>query len=755
MDFSKKYIREKKRVLKIAQNSLKVLNRVLESRVRNRVFSKENLEKLEELRDIGKSYLKKLEKDSFEIAIVGLEKAGKSTFANAIIESNVLPSAPERCTFTSTKLLYGEDKASILLYSRDEFEKIFLDMLRELEFPINSKTSFETLSLSDFEDFFEELKEKNSNLYNLHLGKSDEEIRDILKYRDLLELSGNEYLFSGEELYSEKFQSYIRGVKRGVETDTSKPRSVKSIRIESSKLSQLQNSVIFDVPGFDSPTKIHERQTSERLKSADAIVLVTNAGDRPNITAPQLDTIRKDSDFDGIKLSEKLFVFGNKMDTAISLEIVENNRRYLENDVVNRYKIAQKHRVFTGSALKYLVETETVERDKYHEKFELESGILEIRNELISYYESDRFEILKRKVSNFSNQIREILLPLLNREDAIRSQNSENIQRSVILRKAFKDIDENLRENLQTLKMELKKEILEGLYFTNRFRDDTNRLEYFEPISGELFDKVEKGVSNSLTTETPVERVNHQIREILHQKYLRDFTTLIKSMTDEKAKEIDEKILVEFLKGLGSDEVRTESIEFINSITKDIAHNEGRFFYLIDRFSRDLFDILLLYPVKSEDRLKKFETSGVEFKFLDNYYNGGDGSLVNLVLSQKDSKSSGKAEDILKNTERSSTKSGVIKEINKDIENLKNILKKGIIRAINLEVAFLNSVDKKIKIILDSILKNGSLESNLFDEFIARVVPKIKRDEFGNIENRVQDGEDILSLIYFIKESEI
>jgi signal recognition particle receptor subunit beta len=758
MDYSKKYIREKRKVSKVLQNILQIGESISESRMNRHLFSESELKKISEIVNRGESYLQKLESDIFEIAIVGLEKAGKSTFANALIDNAVLPSAPERCTFTSTKLVYGEDRAEVILYSEAEFNSIFREMLQDLGYPNGERENFRTMSIEKFDKFFEELKSENPNLYNLHTGKSDEEIREILKYRDSLQLSGERVIFSNEQLSSDEFQSYIRGEKRGVETDTSKPRSVKSVSIESSKLSQMESATIFDVPGFDSPTKIHERQTLERLKNADAIILVTNAGDRPNITASQLDTIRKDSDADGVRLSEKLFIFGNKMDTAHSIDIVENNRSYLINDVVNRYRIAEERRVFTGSALKYLWELGIIDTERYHDRVGVASGVHEIRRELINYYENERFEILKRKVEFAQSELIKIVEKLLQREQSIKLSHNEDSHKNIILRKAFKEIENRLRENLNLLKMELKREILEGLYFTNRFKDDTNRLDYFQPISGDLFDKIESEVSNSLTTETPVERINHRIRETIHQQYLRDFTVLIKSMTDEKAREIDKKILDRFIRGLvGEDgsissELEEESERFISSLTEDIAHNEGRFFYLIDRFSRDLFDILLLYPVKSEDRTKKFETTGVEFKFLDNYYNGGDGSLVNLILTQKESKSSINIPEILKNAVRSSSKNSVIKEINTDIENLKMILKKGIIRAINLEVAFLNSVDKKIKILLDSVYKFESEESQHFDEFIAHSIVKIKHREFSEIEKKIRDGEESLKLFNSLKE---
>ena len=48
--------------------------------------------------------LERLERGEFRIAVVGLEKSGKSTFINAWLESDLLPSDSRRCTFTTTQL---------------------------------------------------------------------------------------------------------------------------------------------------------------------------------------------------------------------------------------------------------------------------------------------------------------------------------------------------------------------------------------------------------------------------------------------------------------------------------------------------------------------------------------------------------------------------------------------------------------------------------------------------------------------------
>ena len=59
---------------------------------------------LEKYRKEADFLQKKLHNDEFEIAIVGLEKAGKSSFSNALMEKNLLPTDDGRCTNTATCL---------------------------------------------------------------------------------------------------------------------------------------------------------------------------------------------------------------------------------------------------------------------------------------------------------------------------------------------------------------------------------------------------------------------------------------------------------------------------------------------------------------------------------------------------------------------------------------------------------------------------------------------------------------------------
>lgn len=72
-------------------------------------------ERLRGLFERNKIILEKLKSREFTVAIVGLEKAGKSTLGNALINSEILPEYTERCTYTTTELRAG-GSLSIAMY---------------------------------------------------------------------------------------------------------------------------------------------------------------------------------------------------------------------------------------------------------------------------------------------------------------------------------------------------------------------------------------------------------------------------------------------------------------------------------------------------------------------------------------------------------------------------------------------------------------------------------------------------------------
>ena len=75
----------------------------------------------------------KLERNTFDVSIVGLEKTGKSTFANACMGIDILPTKDARCTYTATNICYGnDDKAEVKFFSKEEFNENFFVRLNSI-----------------------------------------------------------------------------------------------------------------------------------------------------------------------------------------------------------------------------------------------------------------------------------------------------------------------------------------------------------------------------------------------------------------------------------------------------------------------------------------------------------------------------------------------------------------------------------------------------------------------------------------------
>jgi hypothetical protein len=789
MEYSEQFQQEKENEIKKIEKQNQFVEKLQQANLP--FLSSEENAKLHKIYDKNKTYHHKLSSNEFEIAIVGLEKAGKSTFANALIGNNVLPSAPERCTFTSTRLSYGNDTATVEFYTEKEFNDIFIELLKDIKYPDAEKQHFKIISLSQFESYFNSLEQSNLNLYKNHIGKTDEEIKDIINVRSKLRLDGGTITFSGNQLLTDEFQAYIKGENKG--KDTSKPRSVKRVEVKSSKLQKLDSAIIYDVPGFDSPTKIHERQTIERLKSADAIILITNVGRNPSLVGTQLNIITNNSDADGIPLRDKLFVFGNQLDMANDKDESERNKNTLRDDV-QKYKIAEQKRVFTGSALKYLLNNNIIEKPDFKFNYEINSGIDEIYNELVNYYENERFEILKRKIDANRIELKEILENVLKNGDSDFDPNFAENEKHKISRETAKRIEKNIEDKLKKLKLDLKKEIWENKYFTDNFKKQIEAGEYFKEITEEEIKSAKRNEDDSLTLDTPIERMNQSIRNKLHPKFLEEYIKLIRRITDEKSKEINNSILETFITSIIGNEtvlpdtkemIKKESEKVIEKLSTDIAHNDGRFLYLIERFSRDIFDILISNPLITTDRKNKFREAEMEFSYLDNYYENGNGSLLSMLLvgekksglenikelgiellSLVSSSSGGfnvskkmdtirevatkinnlnqnnskiNIDEIIKDKKRSETEDEVLNEINRDIENLKDILKIAVVPATNLDLVFFNSIDKEIKLLIDSCKNIETENGRMFNEFISKVIPKIKESELSSINQKLEE----------------
>ena len=66
-------------------------------------------------------------------------------------------------------------------------------------------------------------------------------------------------------------------------------------------------------------------------------------------------------------------------------------------------------------------------------------------------------------------------------------------------------------------------------------------------------------------------------------------------------------------------------------------------------------------------------------------------------------------------------------------------MKNAVTPAINLETAFLNAVYKQIKILIDSCQSTNTENSQIFNDFISKIVPKVKSEELNNINQKLEN----------------
>lgn len=607
-------------------------------------------EKLQGLSERNRVILEKLKSREFTVAVVGLEKAGKSTLGNALINSEILPEYTERCTYTTTELRAGEqNEAEITFYTEDEFSKIFRDMLSSVGY--DAAADFRTITPETFSRYWEAVSEDpgKRDLYERHNGKTDEDIITILKgSRTIGELLGRpvkKFLWDNEQGNSE-FQLYITGI-TGYNSDGSAVRSaypyaVKNVVIRSRELGSMSNIVLYDVPGFDSTTELHRKQTELMLREADAIILVTNVGDRPNINSPQLDMLRKVRDQDGIRLRDKTFVFGNKIDMAGNAARARDNDSALRNEA-ERYGIALGARVISGSAKAYLeglglFSPDEIRRGKVNAKSRLDEwgmpdGMHELHGKIQEYYENDRFEVLRKRAENTISETADFLRDLLAKYSPDVLNNFDTGGKFLLMLKGkaaqfdkeANDIGRKYSEQISTAKP-----------FSSQLVEEIEKIFPVSDDFADLVSDIRRGGVADIDGVMQLTSINASLRGRIHLLFMENLVREAAEIVADKQKEIRCELVKKFLSVMGMKEGSEYEEELTQSAGKLFDEllikngEECRFNILIERFSSGLVETLILMPFAEHERLEKVRRTLPELFSLAMYYSMPDNESIDF-----------------------------------------------------------------------------------------------------------------------------
>lgn len=613
------------------------------------VVSAELRKQLKALKTEAETVLRKLRNNEFEIAIVGLEKAGKSTFANALMENNLLPTKDLRCTFTSTQIEYsGDDKddsATVSFYTADEFDKDFKDKLCKLGFPNYERYSFDTIDEKQYLTIYEsEVSDEKKRLYgdSIH-----EDILAIIRNVDSLsELLGRPAIpFGADRINSGELEAYI--------TDEAKARAVKQVVIRSKKLNEMKNAIIFDVPGFNSPTELHKIQTLERMKSADAIIVVAN-GVSPSLTGESLKILRE-SDDEGNPLNDKLFVFANKTEGArdISKNISDTFNEWISKGFVAQ---ANKHRIIFGSALAHLQAAGLDPDDRTLRSFkERESempngdGVEAMRKILADYNENERFEVLKRRINRIKADILKAFSDIRTGNEELAASRSYSAEQVAMVAELIDDIRPSAEKKLLDLKAEIRSYMPTEQPLSKQiitYITDNVTTEHYS-VSDELLDYVKKHTP-FIGNHDDVGRIEATIREMKFKEMYEDFSQNVINIADKHHTEYSAQILDIILDAMGVDTSSPYREELAESLKGEVSafrsdlissdhSNELYYQSLIERFSRYIYQILITSQYSAE-RLREFYDSIDNFYSLSVFYKKPDceDDLAYIDIAPKD-----------------------------------------------------------------------------------------------------------------------
>ncbi|UJR33961.1 hypothetical protein I4U23_021377 [Adineta vaga] len=243
------------------------------------------------------------EKECNTICIIGLEKAGKSTFINALLGFKILPSKIERCTQVKTivKPLVTNDStlfADVEFYNDDEFKDAIDNLYKKQNETDDDFKQRQTLLC--------QLQQKTilpNSLTKYYHTSNDNDRRETIK----------------------ELEIYI--------TDEKYLNIVKHVTFYTNKLPG-ENYILVDVPGCDSPIVEHRLSAIRVVQDADAFLFLTD-GQRPSLTDHQIQLLNEiqHGHFDGMK---RAFGIITKLDSC------QTQMKYQEHYTKAKLELEQK-----------------------------------------------------------------------------------------------------------------------------------------------------------------------------------------------------------------------------------------------------------------------------------------------------------------------------------------------------------------------------------------------------------------------------
>ena len=558
--------------------------------------------------------LERLKKREFRIAVVGLEKAGKSTFVNAWLECDLLPAKGGRCTFTTTQIYSVEHESEQRLEVQAKTEAEFINLLKELE-KAQAQEDINTIRTNEIT--LQQVRTEGNRTFPF---TRLEDIREPLKK------------YVADEKYA---------------------HAVLEARLYTNKLAQAEGIVFYDVPGLDSGLAKHVDEAQEMLSDCDAVILVQRF---TSLREKELEIIKFTEQGDkNVTVADKLFVFLSRIDSLGSAEAMKTHIQEAAQDWLKRANLPN-HRIVSGSAGAYLLlnniageQTKLEIGDTHVIQSHLQrltgiddveilkteaTGMPIIKEKIFDYINTERVAILRKRCEASLNTIistSEEIYRLVSKnhpenpeEAKLFAENNQRVLFAEWWNQKWLIIKADLQKyyDAYIINKALDNLTANSLTQIEKFREGYLEIvdQEMQKLRGETFKKKDTIFLANSNPEFDRMKANFAWREDLYN----DISRLLSNIARQLALELQHESLnlVAYMTSLlwGSDQVKARLIE--NSEDYFLAKLENSLSVLFLRFARPVAEALIRGPVNSDTRNKIIKNLGVDIEIVDNYYSG-------------------------------------------------------------------------------------------------------------------------------------
>ncbi len=557
-------------------------------------------DKIYSLRRDFEKFKEKFEKGIFEVAVVGTESSGKSTFLNALIENDILPRADRRMTYAITQIVYSDTPtAEVHFLTREEFTQKLRQMLAEIGYPNAYEQTLESLRMEEIEKVGEKFSSSEVNSVINDLKSMVNGKREIKRLLDR----------GIETMSPEQARSFI--------TDEYKSLAIKTVIIKSPALEKFKNIIMYDLPGFDSPAIRHSKYTQQKMKEVDAIVYIRPAH-KPSINKPEVDMILSPKmREEGSYLTEKLFFFLNQADMLSSSKALQENFEVFMNELKKYNLNVPEYRVIFGSALAYLEEKGVVPSEiNASERLKglgITSGIEELKKKLEEYNEKERIPNLEKKINRRLEELHEIIDTLEKILQSVADPNTVRKNYVGLVKETYDKLMLDITEkgegklarfkNFEVLKIKNEKAISKQLIERIRNMDLS--------ISDKEKDQIKTQLAAEYVREAEVtEEYAKRLREVFRRK-LQSKLAFLEDVLVAYLQEINRKFAEKLLEVMEADKDEWDKLleKLVELLDREFPFAKGHEIIKVitQRYTRPFVEIMK-HRVGSTDRVNVFKT---------------------------------------------------------------------------------------------------------------------------------------------------